>query len=275
MSYFEEVDARLIDENGDAYGVKHIDNKPRVSSTPYLYDIAEGKIPAHTPVYKFGNNETIGTTQESIWEESSLYPWDAIDAAPGIVTVSSTSAQDTLTTGTGAWTIMIHGLDSVTGLDISETINLTGQTAANSTLSYSRIFRAMCQSAGTGLANAGIIRIGTGTVTAGVPAVVWGHVAVGENQTLQCVWTVPTGFTFYMTQASFSVNGNKGGDGRIYARPPGLLFQIKDVFHLSGGGSPHTYTLPRPFIAGTDIDFRAAAGVAGTDVAANFEGWYE
>lgn len=31
----------LVDENGLPYGVKHVNNKPRVSSVDYLYDILE------------------------------------------------------------------------------------------------------------------------------------------------------------------------------------------------------------------------------------------
>jgi hypothetical protein len=41
--------AKLIDDLGVAFGVKQIDGKPRVSSTPYLYDIAEGNVTGHAP----------------------------------------------------------------------------------------------------------------------------------------------------------------------------------------------------------------------------------
>mgnify|MGYP007044033092 CR=1 FL=1 len=37
----------LFDESGVPYGVKHIANKPRVSSMPYTYDIAEENVPNH------------------------------------------------------------------------------------------------------------------------------------------------------------------------------------------------------------------------------------
>jgi hypothetical protein len=44
----------LVDELGNAYGVKHINNKPRISSMPYLYDITEGNVPNHYPFTKIG-----------------------------------------------------------------------------------------------------------------------------------------------------------------------------------------------------------------------------
>jgi hypothetical protein len=40
---------KLIDESGVAYGVKHVQNKPSVSSMPYTYDISEGNVSGHTP----------------------------------------------------------------------------------------------------------------------------------------------------------------------------------------------------------------------------------
>ncbi len=52
MAYFASV--KLKDENGVPYGVRHIDNKPRISSMPYLYDIAEGNVPNHEPWSKLG-----------------------------------------------------------------------------------------------------------------------------------------------------------------------------------------------------------------------------
>ena len=45
LSQLEGVAFR--DENDVAYGIKHVGNKPRVSSMDYLYDIAEGNIPNH------------------------------------------------------------------------------------------------------------------------------------------------------------------------------------------------------------------------------------
>jgi hypothetical protein len=44
----------FVNELGVPYGVKHINNKPRVSSMPYLYDIAEGNVTDHVPFAKLG-----------------------------------------------------------------------------------------------------------------------------------------------------------------------------------------------------------------------------
>ena len=268
---------QFVDEAGTPYGVKHIGNKPRVSATPYYVDIAEGNVPDHQAAYKFGNNDAVGTTQESIWNEGGLYPWVAIDAAAGQVTVSSDSAQDAAA-GTGAATVQIYGISSADGTDQNEIITLTGQTPVTSTLSYSRVFRMICRTAGsasTTLENAGTIYAGTGTVTNGKPLIVWALVSPARNQTLQAVWTVPAGKTFYMTDALFSVAGSKGAEGVMMVRPPGEMFQVKFLAHHAGGVDYIPFSFPLMFTAGTDIDMRATAVANGTDIGATFSGWYE
>ena len=268
---------QFVDEVGTPYGVKHINNKLRVSSVPYYVDIVEGNVPDHQAVYKFGNNESVGTTQESIWNEGGLYPWVAIDAAAGQVTVSSDSAQDAAA-GTGAATVQIYGISSADGTDQNEIITLTGQTPVTSTLSYSRVFRMICRTAGsasTTLENAGTIYAGTGTVTNGKPLIVWALVSPARNQTLQAVWTVPAGKTFYMTDALFSVAGSKGAEGVMMVRPPGEMFQVKFLAHHAGGVDYIPFSFPLMFTAGTDIDMRATAVANGTDIGATFSGWYE
>jgi hypothetical protein len=71
-SYF-----KLSDENGTAYGVRHVDNKPIVSSMPYTYDIAEGNVTGHTNWSKMGFNPDIGTANETLWSAGALYTFPA------------------------------------------------------------------------------------------------------------------------------------------------------------------------------------------------------
>lgn len=64
---------KLVDEAGVSYGVKQINNKPRVSSMPYLYDIAEGNVPNHAAWSKIGYNPTVATNEEDVWSAGGLY----------------------------------------------------------------------------------------------------------------------------------------------------------------------------------------------------------
>jgi len=266
---------KLYDDSDVAYGVKHVDNKPRVSSTPYYVDIAEGNVAGHSALFKFGDNPSVGTSYETIWSEGGLYPWVAVDAAAGIVTISSSSTNDVATTGTGAWTATIYGLNSATGAEQNETLSLNGQNAVSSNLSYSRVNRIIVNTAGTLLWNDGIIYVGTGAVGAGKPAVVWALVDATANQTLMALWTVPTGKTLYLTSGSAATSSNKGAEINIFIRPPGELFQIKYRTHIFSGDYQFKFEFPLPIQSMSDIEVRAKAVAVGGDVSATFEGWYE
>ena len=60
---------RFVDDTGTVYGIKQIDGKPRVSSMPYLYDIAEGNVANHYTMHKFGYNSAVPATDK--WSISS------------------------------------------------------------------------------------------------------------------------------------------------------------------------------------------------------------
>ena len=265
---------KLIDENGLAYGVKHINNKPRTVTTPYYAEIAEGQIPGHTALFKFGHNPSISTSYETVWTEGGIYPWAAIDAAPGQVTISSSSTNDVATSGTGAWTLTIYGLD-IDGLEQNETLSLNGQNAVTSNGSYSRVNRIIVNTAGTLQWNDGIIYAGTGAVATGKPAVVWARVETHDNQTLMAVWTVPTDKILYLINGTASISGSKGGEIRMYIRPSGGLFQIANMIHLAGGLEVFPFDFPLVVSAGTDIDMRGIATASGTDMSTTFTGWTE
>lgn len=67
------VPVTLEDEDGNPFGIKHIENKPRVSSVKYETDIAKGNIANHKAVRKFGCNTAVGATLEDVWDGSAVY----------------------------------------------------------------------------------------------------------------------------------------------------------------------------------------------------------
>ena len=84
--------SQFVDEVGTPYGVKHIGNKPRVSSMPYLYDIAEGNVAGHQLFLKFGYNPEIANVEEDIWSAGGLYVFPTAEA--GLEILSSDNTQD-------------------------------------------------------------------------------------------------------------------------------------------------------------------------------------
>ena len=235
------------------------------TSEPFELQVARGQIAWHYDVHKFGFNSDIDDSLETVWAQGGLYSYLA---AATQLSVSSSSTDDT-SAGTGARTVTLFGLDADYN-EISETITLNGQTAVTTTNSYLRIFRMVVNSAGSGGENAGVIYAGTGTVTSGVPANKYATIAIGDNQTLMALWTVPANHTAYLLQTDVTVattQNNKYCTASLVARPYGEVFQVKDRFVKAESQTTLTYSLPLEFEEKTDIEYRAIGDSAGADIA--------
>ena len=220
--------------------------------------------PSYKEVYKFGSNAIVGNTLETIWEQGGLY---AYPASASTMTVSSSNTNDT-SAGTGARTVLISGLDASYN-EASETIILDGQTAVTTTNSYIRMNRAVVLTAGSGADNAGVIYVGTGTVTSGVPANIFTTIIIGANQTLQAFWTVPANYTAYIYQTNIST-GNSSNTPAVLktvlvARPFGGVFNTKEVIVLTDGNHLQNYSFPIKLTEKTDLEFRAISSSGSVD----------
>ncbi len=232
---------------------------------PFNLQVARGQIAYHYSVFKFGFNPDIDDSLETVWAEGGLYSY--LSAAT-VLKISSSSTDDT-SAGTGARTVELQGLDGDYN-QISETVTLNGQTAVNTTKSFLRIYRMIVKTAGTGGQNAGVIYAGTGTVTLGVPANKYATIAIGDNQTLMALWTVPAGYTAYLLQTDVTVattQNNKYCTSHLVARPLGEVFQVKDKFVKAESSHHQQYDIPLKFEEKTDIEVRAIGDSSGADIA--------
>ena len=227
------------------------------SSEPFELQVAQGQIAYHEHIYKFGQNSVVGNSVETIWQQGGLYSYPP---SATTMTVSSSDTNDT-SAGTGARTVQIAGLDGDYN-EISETITLNGQTAVTTTNSFLRVNRALVLTAGSGGVNAGIIYVGTGTVTLGVPANVYTTInGDGTNQSLQAFWTVPANYNAYIYQTNIST-GNSSNTPAVLktllvARPYGGVFNTKELIVLTDGNHLQNYSFPITLTEKTDIEFRA------------------
>lgn len=204
--------------------------------------VAKGDIANHEIRHIFGYNPDVDSgSEETIWTAGGLYVH--LDT-PAIMTVSSTSANDT-SAGTGARSVFIRGINS-TGNEATETVVLNGQTAVNTVHTYTEIQNALVVSVGSGGENAGNISIGTGTVTAGVPANIFGHILAGENQSLMGHFTVPADSTGYLISGSMSVGStasNKNITGRLKIRDNDITY-TGAIVTFSSGIAPFDFMYP-------------------------------
>jgi hypothetical protein len=224
---------RMIDEEGYSYGVKHtenkphvlpyaydsvlglyvpifqkfVDGKPRVSSMPYSFDIAEGNVTNHSTWSKIGFHAAISTT------ELDMMPWASAAAGYGwkypwptgalTMTLVSDSAQDdpavvgTGVPGTGAWTVSVYYLTTAF-VEKNVTVTLNGTAAVAVADDIYRVQNMRVATCGTSGFAVGNLRLATSAPQT------YGYISATKTRQRQCVWTVPTGKTLYITNIAFS-----------------------------------------------------------------------
>ena len=247
---------------------------PYVSQTQYgkneLFElqVARGQIQGHKNVTVFGFNPDVDTTQVSVWPLPSLITFPA---AALRMTVSSTSANDT-SAGTGARTVVVQGLDANYN-EVTETVTMNGQTAVTMSTALLRVNYAYVATAGSGNSAAGDIYIGTGTVTAGVPATVYDIIKFDYNNTTTGSYTVPANYTAYVSQGLFSA-GQAGGSnqvqGRLLTRGTNNIRMTAALTTLNNGVANYVFEYPLAVPEKTTIEATAVGSSSNNGVSSMF-----
>jgi len=236
---------------------------------PFELQVSRGQITGHAVELISGVSGGVGTSYTTVWNQNTVY---AYLSTASVMKISSSSANDAAA-GTGARTILIDGLDADYN-QISETVTLNGQTAVNTANSYLRVFHIAVLTAGTGEAAAGSIYAGTGAVTSGVPAVIYGVYATANGATA-AIWTVPAGYTAYLTgYASGYSNASATANGTISlcVRPFGSVFDTISQLRVSNGVQGWiAFQYPIAVAEKSDIEIRATSSAASSGVTAEFQ----
>lgn len=222
---------------------------------PFDLQVARGQVAWHQAVTVFGFNSDIDSSPETVWPAGGLLPFPA---AALQMSVSSSNANDT-SAGTGARTVYISGLDANHNV-ASETVTLNGQTAVTTQNSYLHINEAYVATAGSGNSAAGSIYIGTGVVTAGVPATIYDIIAYDYNRRVTGSYTIPAGYTGYLAQGLFST-GQSGGSnavtGRLITRGTNNIRLTAAVVTLNNGAADYAFEYPVILPEKTTIEAQA------------------
>lgn len=179
---------------------------------PFELQVSRGQITGHRSVTIFGYNPDVDTARVTVWPYTGIIPLPTVALQ---MKVSSSSANDTAS-GTGARTVYVAGLDANHN-EISEIVTLNGQTAVLTTQFFLHINEAYVATAGSSLSAEGDIYFGDGTVTAGVPATVYDLIKYDYNQRITGSYTIPAGYTGYVSQGLFSA-GQPGGSAQVSGR---------------------------------------------------------
>jgi hypothetical protein len=208
----------------------------------FQLQVSRGQIAGHRAIQVFGYNADLDQTEESIWPDGGTVPHPTVAS---VLKVSSTSASDAAV-GVGARTVFIEGVDGDYNV-VSESVTLNGTTPVNTTNTYLYVNQLYVTSVGSTGANVGVINVGTGDVTAGVPAVLYDLIAAGYNQRTTSHYCVPAGCTGFMTHGLVTV-GQASGSTSVTAYlkqhgPDGIL-RVGAVTTLNNGSVDYNFEYP-------------------------------
>ena len=270
------LDIKVVDNNGIAFGLKHINNKIRTSSMPYVYDIAEGNVPNHFSHSSFGRTFSVNQTEVELWEVGGAYKFPG---TPMRMQVVSSSPNDG-SSGSGARQVDIYYLDNNYAEQI-ELITLNGTTPVNTiATNILRINDFHVIDAGSSKCSEGNIDIRN---LAGTE--VYSRISATRNASLQAIWTVPDGCTLYLIAWKCGAYLATGKIAFIMLRTtsdhngnltPGL-FMHKDIISLYNNHA--VIPLAAPIKVPSRADVKLTGYADKTDsvatVSGGFEGWYE
>ena len=263
------IPLKLIDKNGTTFGVDRVENRQRVSTMPYQFEIAEGNIPKHKFISKFGHDSDAANSTIEVWTGSRVYPYMT---TASVLYLSSSNTNDNQS-------YEIYGLDENWDEKIvAATANGFVSVALPGT--WIRVFRV--KNIGT-TDNAGTIYISLDADAGGdgIPDTIAtdskAEVDVGMNQSLMAIWAVPRNHTAFLTNfyASASAATTKTVDISLWVRPFGSVFQVKKILAInSGQTSQIKYEFPLKIEAKSDVRITANASGA-AEVSAGFDLLYK
>lgn len=249
---------------GDGTDLLAINTDGSINPTDWLIQVQRGLVPGVTAVIKFGENQAVTVSGEDIWNNPDMVSDYPFPTAAVTVDFNSSSAADTLL-GTGARTVEIFGLD--TNFDPqSETINLNGVTQVSSVNTYTRIFRMIVRTAGTGGENAGVIRAENQSTGEAIAAI-----EINENQTNMAVFTIPNNKTGFLLRIWFSAEANRAPEVDLRVRPLGEVFQIKHHINGASGHVNSMFRAPIILLAKSDLKLMGQASAGTLHIAAGFD----
>jgi len=241
----------------------------RVGKTePFELQVAREQITYHKSTFKFGFNPDVDNALETVWAQGGLYSY--LSSASTLYISSSSTADDAASTG--ARNVTVSGLDANWD-EVSVTVDLDGQNGVQlgSASNWIRVNRIVVNTVGSGGSNAGVLYVGTeSSPTLGVPTNKYATVAIGDNQTLMALWTVPRGYTAYVLQTDVTAattQNNKYATVSFVARPENCAFQVKDKFVKSESSHHQRYHIPQKFEEKTDLEFRCIGDSSEANIA--------
>lgn len=230
------------------------------SGSDYGISLAKGDIPGAYSFTKFGRSELLNSGGSGdVWLSGGIYTGQPVSLASEIVTVGSSSADDT-PAGPGAWTVSVKGLKLPTStVEDSEIVTMNGVSLVETTNAWWRLNRLKVLTAGASGNNLGTISAAHKITTVNKFA----GVSPGFNQSQIAAWTVPAESNAILKRVRIGLARANGSNGSAT-----VTIRVRDV---SG-----VYRAIRAFelTTGAPVDYEAFAGdvlSAGADIKVSVE----
>lgn len=234
-------------------------------TSEFYFDVANRNYPHHSVRTVFGIG-TSTTNLSTVWNNGSMYSYPASAIT---MTVSSSSATDVYESG-GAEIVQIEGLNANWDT-VTEQVQMNGRTAVTTTNSYIRI---NSMNVIQGVLNVGNIYIGTGTVTTGEPANVYGEIVATYGSSLQSFYSVPRNHTAYMINGSIACGttaSNKYVTASLLLRPFGKVLTTAMITTLATGQNSYQFNAPIRIEGKSDIEARTKSSSGTDSVATHYQ----
>jgi len=246
-----------------------------IRNAPFGWRVAAGNVLGFLNMNKFGSNPSIQSAVDAdVWDYGShvgaeIYTYDT---AAQTLYISSSAGGDTQD-------YEIQGLDENWDLQtVTQAAAGQTKTEVGTGVTWMRVFR--IKNKGT-TNNAGSIYVYIDdTIGSGVPdteAKVRAHIDIGNNQTLMSIYTIPNGYIGLLhewwTSLAAAIPANATATPKLFVRPFGEVFQLKDIMGLALGGASHDrhcFQVPNNFAAKSDIKVQVDVSVNATAMAAGF-----
>ena len=204
---------------------REIDGKLRVASDhwgDFRFSVATGKVLGLEAVEVYGYNPDINGVYEPIWQQGGVFPYPTSAQTVNIV---STSANDDAA-NVGVREVRVEYLDDDFVTNIVD-VELDGTNSVQVATDFFRIQNMYATQVGSNVDAEGNITLAYGAnVVAKIPT--------GGNEAKNSFYTVPAGYTAYITGAALSAS--KGGD-------LAFLLEVRDATDANA-----------PFVAGNQVD---------------------
>lgn len=225
-------------------------------------EASKGNVPNHTVIQKFGRNSAVGSTFVPICL-SGFYRTPTSNTALEVV---STDADDNAS-GAGARTIYYEGLQVQSGslVVVSDVVELDGTTPVALPDSLIRLYRWYVASSGVYASQSAGSHQGDITIQESGGGAVWAKIennGFPRAQSQIGAYTVPTGYTAYVSKISYSVESDKTVDILMFKRegvlnttaPYNAMTLVTEI-NSATGNYTIDYDFPLKFEEETDLGF--------------------